>query len=212
MPGWQLFVNKVKNLLSGEIEKLADEELVLLSLQNKEHFYYLIKRYEKKLRRYINRISDLTRPESEDILQEIFIKVYCNLNGFNQKFKFSSWIYRIAHNETINFVQKNNNKSQKSFLQLNNKDIQNISNFIIDENQPYQAIISREKADKIRELLTKLPRKYQEVLILRYLEDKKYSEISDILRKPPGTIATLIIRAKSKFQKIVKKSLIKGEL
>lgn len=201
----------LKNLTAGEIEKLTDEQLVRLSVENKENFYHLIKRYERKLLRYINRISDITHPESEDILQDIFIKVYCNLNGFNQKLKFSSWIYRIAHNETINFYHKNKSRLQKPHLQLNHNDIFNISHFIYDVSNPNQATISKEKANKIRELLTKLPRKYREVLVLRYLEDKKYTEISDILRKPPGTVATLINRAKSKFKKLIKHYWLKGE-
>lgn len=200
-----------ENSTIRKIEKLTDEELVQLSLGNKKYFYYLIKRYEKKLLRYINRISDITHPESEDILQDIFIKVYCNLNGFNQKLKFSSWIYRIAHNEIINFYQKNKSRLPKPHLQLNHSDINNLSHIINDESYPYQALISREKADNIRELLTKLPRKYREVLVLRYLEDKKYTEISDILLKPTGTVATLINRAKSKFKKLIKYYWLKDE-
>jgi RNA polymerase sigma-70 factor (ECF subfamily) len=200
-----------ENSTVSKIEKLTDEELVRLSLGNKKIFYYLIKRYERKLLRYINRISDITQPESEDILQDIFIKVYCNLNGFNQKLKFSSWIYRIAHNEIINFYQKNKSRLQKSHLQLNHSDINNLSHIINDESYPYQALISREKADKIKELLEKLPHKYREVLVLRYLEGKKYTEISDILRKPPGTVAILINRAKSKFKNLTKYYWLKGE-
>jgi len=200
-----------ENSTVRKIEKLTDEELVRLSVGNKNYFYYLIKRYEKKLLRYINRISDITHPESEDILQDIFIKVYCNLNGFNQKLKFSSWIYRIAHNEIINFYKKSKSRLPKSHLQLNHSDINNLSHIINDESYPNQALISREKADNIRELLSKLPRKYREVLVLRYLEDKKYTEISDILRKPPGTVATLINRAKSKFKKLIKHYWLKGK-
>ena len=75
---------------NNQYKKLTDEELVRLSLENKENFYHLIKRYEWKLLRYIHRLTDITQQESEDVLQDIFIKVYCNLNGFNQNLKFSS--------------------------------------------------------------------------------------------------------------------------
>jgi RNA polymerase sigma-70 factor (ECF subfamily) len=201
----------VKKPTAGETDELTDEELVRLSLQNKQHFYSLIKRYEKKILRYVYRISESTQPESEDILQDIFIKAYCNLNGFNQNLKFSSWIYRIAHNETINFLRKNRIRLQNSFVRLNDDDICNLSLFIHDQSHPDQTLLTRDKEDKLRELLVQLPRKYREVLVLRYLEDKKYGEISDILQKPPGTVATLIKRAKSKFKKMVKNDWLKGE-
>ena len=80
---------------------MPDEQLVQLSLNNQDYFYYLMKRYEIKLLRYIKRLTTVSPEEAKDIIQEIFIKVYRNLNGFNPKLKFSSWIYRIAHNEII---------------------------------------------------------------------------------------------------------------
>ena len=195
-----------ENPKDGEIKNLTDEELVRLSLESKENFYYLIKRYEVKLLGYIHRITDITQQESEDILQDIFIQVYSNLNGFNQKMKFSSWIYRITRNVTINYYHKNKYRLPMFSSTISSNDIYNLSQSIDGANDPGYGLIAQEKADKIKELLTKLPNKYQEVLVLRYLEEKSYEEISDILRKPPGTVATLINRAKSKLNKLAKHS------
>ena len=197
-----------ENPTDRKYKNLTDEELVRLSVENKENFYYLIKRYEKKLLSYINRITNITQQESEDILQDIFIKVYCNLNGFKQNLKFSSWIYRITRNEIINVHYKNKSRLQKLNLALNSNDIHHLSRLVNDASDPDHALILREKAVKIGELLRKLPHKYREVLVLRYLEEKKYEEISDILRKPPGTVATLINRAKSKFKKLAKNCIL----
>jgi len=185
-------------------ENKSDLELVQLSLENKENFSYLIRRYEYKIFRYISRLTNVSQEESEDILQDIFIKVYRNLNGFNQNFKFSSWIYRIAHNEIINHYHKNKSRLEMVNLNLDNDDVHNLDKFISDTDDVYNHLISNENADKIRKVLTILPDKYREVLILRYLEEKKYDEISNILCKPSGTVATLINRAKSKFKKIAK--------
>ena len=80
-------------------ENLSDLQLVKLSLKDHQNFRYLVERYEPLLLRYMRRIANVSKEEAEDLLQEIFIKVYKNLNGFDQKLKFSSWIYRIAHNE-----------------------------------------------------------------------------------------------------------------
>lgn len=191
-----------------KFEHVSDEELVRLSLDNKENFYFLMKRYEKKLLRYIHRITDITQQESEDILQDIFIKVFCNLNGFKLHLRFSNWIYRITRNEIINSFYKKQSRSQDLHLKLDNDDICQLSRFIDDSGDPDQVLILREKAAKIRELLKKLPVKYREVLILRYLEEKKYDEISDILQKPPGSVASLINRAKLRFKKIVKNDIL----
>ena len=193
-----------ENPTHNTYENKSDLELVQLSLENKENFYYLMKRYEGKISQYIRRLTNVSREESEDILQDIFIKVYRNLNGFNQNFKFSSWIYRIAHNEIINHYHKNKSRLKMVSLNLDKNDVHNLDKFIRDTDEVYTHLAAHENADIIRKVLAKLPNKYREVLILRYLEEKKYDEISDILCKPPGTVATLINRAKSKFKKMAK--------
>jgi RNA polymerase sigma-70 factor (ECF subfamily) len=183
---------------------VTDEELVNLSIEDKENFYYLIKRYEKQLLRFIRRMTDMAPQELEDILQEIFIKVYCNLLDFNQNLKFSNWIYRIARNETINFYYKNKFQLRKMKVNLANDDLTALSRLMIDENTPDHELLKQEMLTKVQRLLNHLPVKFREVIILRYLEDKKYEEISDILRKPPGTVATLINRAITKLKKLAK--------
>ena len=183
-------------------ETMSDEQLVQLSLKDQDSFYYLIERYEPKILRYIKRITNISPEESEDLLQEIFIKVYRNLNRFNRKLKFSSWVYRIAHNEIINQYRKKKSYSATIDSFAENDDTDYLSGFIGEALDIDNDYISRENAEKVRAALAKLPDKYREVLILRYFEDQSYREISDILRKPAGTVATLINRAKSKFKKI----------
>ena len=182
---------------------MSDAQLVRLSLENQDRFYYLIKRYEPRLLRYIRRSTDASQEESEDILQEIFIKIYRNLNGFNQKLKFSSWVYRIARNEIINQYYKKKSYAAKIILNIDDND-GNLTEFVTDALDLQDTYISRENTEKVKEALAELPAKYRDVLILRYFEDKNYNEISDILRKPPGTVATLINRAKSGFKKIAR--------
>ena len=183
-------------------ETMSDEQLVQLSLKDQDSFYYLIKRYEPKILHYIKRITNISPEESEDLLQEIFIKVYRNLNRFNRKLKFSSWVYRIAHNEIINQYRKKKSYSATIDSFAENDDTDYLAGFIGEALDIDNDYISRENAEKVRAALAKLPDKYREVLILRYFEDQSYKEISDILRKPAGTVATLINRAKSKFRKI----------
>lgn len=181
---------------------MSDEQLVQLSLEDQDCFYYLMKRYEPKILRYIKRITNVSEEESEDILQEIFIKVYRNLNGFNQKLNFSSWIYRVAHNEIINQYRKKRSYSAIISLHNEDNDSSNLAELVCDTLDIQDNYISMENTEKVREVLVQIPKKYREILILRYLEEKSYDEISDILHKPAGTVATLVNRAKLKFKKI----------
>lgn len=188
----------------NDINRKSDEELVLLALKNQDYFLFLIKRYEGKILRYIIRISGLRREDSEDLLQEVFIKVYQNLNGFDQDLKFSSWIYRIAHNVVIDNFRKKKARPEIANLDedINDRIIENIkSDFDITKE------IDRKYLRKGMEgILKKLDGKYKEVLVLRFFEEKSYEEISDILKKPMGTISTLINRAKKQFREELAKS------
>ena len=84
----------------------SDQELVVQALFDPEAFSQIIERYQDKLLRYIMRISNVSVQDAEDILQETFIKAYSNLNDYDHSLQFSSWIYRIAHNQTISSYRK----------------------------------------------------------------------------------------------------------
>ena len=180
----------------------SDEELVQLSIVDVDAFYFLIKRYEPIIVRYISRMSGRKQDKAEDILQEIFIKVYRNLNSFNPKLKFSSWVYRIAHNEIINQYYKD--KARAVTISLDDTDQIDLSAKLIYDEDIHNTYVFGETAKAVKKALEELPLKYREVLILRFFEDKDYKEISDILRKPPGTVAALLNRAKIKFKKIAR--------
>jgi RNA polymerase sigma-70 factor (ECF subfamily) len=177
-------------------QTFSDIELVARSLQNPDNYAELVERYEAPLLRYIARISNVSKAEAEDLLQNVFLKAYQNLNDFDPKLKFSSWIYRIAHNEVVSNWRRKS--ARASEVQLEDADAAGFFRSAFDLQKEVDEKIL---AARVREVLTKLPKKYQEVLILRYIEDKDYNEISDILRKPGGTVATLLNRAKKDFKK-----------
>ena len=91
--------------MEERIEK-TDEELVALSLENQEFFGYIMKRYTAPLSRYILRVVPSFRDSIDDVLQEVFIKIYLNLNNFDPSLKFSSWAYRITHNHAVSLFGK----------------------------------------------------------------------------------------------------------
>lgn len=179
----------------------TDNELVGLSLKDPDQFLYLSKRYEKKLLRYIIRISKFSREEAEDILQEVFIKTYYNLNGFDSSLKFSSWIYRIAHNETVSAIRK---KSVRPAISLQLGEFEKFGD-IFEITEDIDNKINRKI---INQVLSRLDEKYREVLILRFLDEKDYIEISDILKKPISTVGNLIMRGKKIFKEEYEKLTI----
>jgi len=174
----------------------TDGEIVIQSLNDSAHFSILIDRYEEKLTRYIRRLCDCSKEDIEDLLQEIFIKIYKNLNDFDQSLKFSSWAYRITHNEVISRFRRIKSHPQGA----------DISEYEIKGNSPDTILLLDQKLDgrKIAEILKEMDIKYREVLVLRFFEEKDYAEISDILQKPAGTVATLLNRAKYQFRNIAK--------
>lgn len=172
----------------------TDEELAALAKENADIFAYIVERYEDKLLRYIHRMTLASKEEAEDLLQEVFIKVYKYLNDFDESLKFSSWVYRITRNEVVSSWRKKKVRP----VEITFEDDAGLLN-IASELDLNRNIEKKEIKKQVSKLLNKLDKKYREVLILRFLEEKDYKEISDILKKPHGTVATLINRAKKKL-------------
>jgi RNA polymerase sigma-70 factor (ECF subfamily) len=177
-----------------DIEKLTDEELVEKIRSNDYNLYaVIIDRYKNKLLRYaVNIVHD--DDKASHIVQDSFIKAYINLKGFNINKSFSSWIYRIVHNESINIIKK----YHKEVSILDDFD------FGSDENIE-EDFEKKEVMFKVEKCLKEIPLLYSEPLSLYYINDKSYQEISDILRIPMGTVAVRINRAKKLMKKICQK-------
>ncbi|MFH0776471.1 MAG: sigma-70 family RNA polymerase sigma factor [Patescibacteria group bacterium] len=174
---------------------LSDVELVQRALADPDDYAKLVERYERPLLRYLLRISNISREEGEDLLQNVFLKAYQNLRDFDPDLKFSSWIYRIAHNEAISAWRKKSARAEE--VNLENAEAAQLLQSTLDIPA---ATDEKLLAEFVRSILAKLDPKYREVLVLRFLESKDYSEISDILRKPMGSVATLVSRAKTAFE------------
>ncbi len=187
-------------ITGSECINKTDEQIVVLTLKNQDYYLCLMKRYEIKLLNYILKISNTSREDAEDILQEVFVKAYQNLNDFDLNFKFSNWIYSIAHNTTISAFRKK--KVRPQTVSWEDKDLNNILKSTLDvEDTSLRKLTYKH----ILKIINQLPLKYKDVLILKFMEGKDYKEISDILHKPMGTIATLINRAKKSLKQELEK-------
>ena len=190
--------------ISSECINKTDEQIVVLTLKNQDYYLCLMKRYEAKLLKYILKISNINREDGEDILQEVFIRAYQNLNDFDLNFTFSNWIYSIAHNITISAFRKK--KVRPQTISWEDKDLNNILESTLNvENTSLRKLTYQHILKKINQL----PLKYKDVLILKFMEGKDYQEISDILHKPMGSVGTLINRAKKTLKQGVEKEDIK---
>ncbi len=169
----------------------TDLELVEFAKKDPEYFGLLMARYEEPLSRYIKRISYFSEEDRKDILQEVFIKVYKNINDYDISLKFSSWIYRITRNHTIDQIRKLNGKPAIS--SLDNNELANLVKSSIHLEKDFS---KKDFLRTARQIINTLPLKYKEVLVLKFLEEKNYEEMMDILRKPKGSIATLVRRGR----------------
>lgn len=182
---------------SKNTEVTTDSALVAAALNDLDQFEKIVERYEAPLLGYIQRISSFSKEEAQDVLQEVFVKCWRNLNGYQPNLPFKSWIYRIAHNAVISAFRKHKSRGYDAQIELDPSLYDSLpSNELgIDEE-----INKKQRAELVRSVLDMMTLKEREVLVLRYFENQDYDSISDILKKPIGTISTLLHRAKKSFK------------
>ena len=191
-----------KKQVARKQKELSDNALVkVIQRHNPERYAELIDRYRGKLFAYLYCLVG-HKDETEDLLQNVFIKVYKNLARFDQTRKFSSWIYRIAHNEAVNHIKR---KYLKKFVSwediVTTKDQLEMSSLEDDASEEW---IKKERIKEVHDIVDKLPLKYKQVLILRYFSGKSYKEMAEIIGKPVNTVGTLINRAKERLHEEIK--------
>jgi RNA polymerase sigma-70 factor, ECF subfamily len=180
-------------IIMKDLSGLTDEEVVVfVRTKDKNEYAEIIKRYQVKLMRYaVNIIGD--DHMAADVVQEGLMKAYVSLNSFSTKKKFSSWIYRIVHNEAINMLRKNSKQQPIADMDFD-------SGINLEDE-----VIKKELIEHANFCLKQVPIKYREPLSLYFLEEKSYEEIGDILKIPIGTVGTRINRGKMFMKKICQK-------
>ena len=109
--------------------------------------------------------------------------------------KFSSWIYRIAHNEAVNLIKRKSKRKLVSWDEVVSTKDKLISNDQMDDSA--QIFLRKEMAQEMDEALRELPERYRQILLLRYFDEYSYEKIGQVLDKPINTVGTLISRAKN---------------
>lgn len=139
-----------------------------------------------------------SKEDAEDITQEVFIQTFRSLSAFQEKSEFSTWLYRIAVNMSINFV--NRNKLRRLLIDAgeNLKALLNISS---DEKNAHQRLESDERDKMVRDAIDNLPEKQRTAFVLSKYDDLSQREIADLMKISEGAVEQLLQRAKANLQK-----------
>ena len=181
-------------------ENLIDEDVVI-SIQKGDIdlFGVLIERFEKKLTRYARKFIS-SNEDIEDAVQEVFIKAYTNIQSFDTDKKFSTWIYRIAHNTYVNIIRSKKNE-KVSYVDLDEFFPNVSSNETADKD-----ILIQENKEMITLCVKDLKPKYREIITLFYFDDMDYKTMSDIMGVPISTVGVRLRRAKEKLRQLCKEN------
>ena len=183
-----------------------DNLLIEQSLKGQQSsFSELIDKYKNLVFNLAYRMTNNLN-DAEDISQEVFIRVYKSLYNFNPNYKFSTWLYQMTLNLCRDRFRKGKIPSVSLDAPLKEDDQKDFSSIIPDnQNNPEEIFIGVEQTNFINDLITSLPLKYREVIILRHLRDLSYEEMSKILNISLGSVKTRLFRArellKNKLQK-----------
>lgn len=172
----------------------TDEHIAsLVQAGDADAFGILIERYEAKLKRYARKFLN-SKEDIEDLIQDVFIKSYTNIQSFDSKQRFSPWIYRIAHNTFVNELKR---KERGSFIFF---DTDTILPHLPAKETADGELLDTELRNEIDTLLHEIPPKYREVLVLHYFEELSYQEISDILQIPVTTVGVRMNRGRTRLK------------
>ncbi|WP_240665682.1 RNA polymerase sigma factor [Lutibacter sp. HS1-25] len=181
---------------------MTDEKLLVAQLKDKSTqelaFRNLMGLYKKRLYWHIRKIV-LSHDDADDVLQNTFIKVFKNIHNFNEESKLYSWMYRIATNESITFINK---KAQK--LNVDISELQYAMAETLENDENYSG-------DNIQLLLQKaiisLPQKQQLVFNMKYFDEMKYDEMAEILETSVGALKASYFHAVKKIENYIKLNL-----
>lgn len=185
---------------------LYDFKLVELAKEGDQNaFAELMKRYNRSLYHVILKMVRNV-DDAEDLTIEAFAKAFKNLEKFKQDYTFTTWLFRIATNNCIDFIRKKKSNEIFSLNNLyNNTKNEEFDLDIVDENSnPQEDAIRSQKIELMQKLVARLPTKYRKLVTMRYFEERAYQEISEKLEIPIGTVKAQLHRARELLYDMVK--------
>ena len=178
----------------NNLSAFADCDLVTRAMAGREDgFEELVRRYQRPIAAYVYRmVGDYEA--ALDLTQEVFIKVYNSLQRYRSEFKFSTWIYKIAHNSAVDHLRRSNNREQALVKEFEGEqyDLPFESRRLSPEQESERA----ERRAEIERVVRQLPSTYRELVQLRHAHDMSYDEIAEVTGLPLGTVKNRLFRAR----------------
>ncbi|WP_196888547.1 RNA polymerase sigma factor [Aureivirga sp. CE67] len=178
---------------------MLDEKQLIQELKHSKSkekaFRVLVSTYKERLYWHIRKIV-ISHDDTDDVLQNTFIKVFRNIDNFKEESKLYSWMYRIATNESITFINKRAKQNSISMEEMQVKLIENIESDSYFEGNEAQI--------KLQKAIATLPQKQQIVFNMKYFDDIKYQDMSDILDTSVGALKASYHHAVKKIEEYLK--------
>ncbi len=185
----------------------TDHELVTFARTGSEKAYReLLDRYQRPVFSLIYRMMR-DRELAEDLAQETFVKVFNNLEKYNPKYKFSSWIFKIASNLAIDNLRKKEPKTVSldgsRYARTDDEVAASRISVASEDEDPEQLLLAKELGAEIESAIGSLRAEYRTAILLRHVEGRPYEEIAEIMEVPLGTVKTYIHRARSELRELL---------
>ncbi|WP_020533557.1 RNA polymerase sigma factor [Flexithrix dorotheae] len=186
---------------------IEDFELIDKAIEGDEKSYAdLMEKYRRPvyhtMLKMVRNVDD-----AEDLTIEAFAKAFRNLSKFKKDYTFSTWLFRVATNNCIDFIRKKRLETMSINAEITKDDGDSLSIDIKDGAlDPMEEAIKSQKIEIIRQFVTLLPLKYQKLVKLRYFEELSYDEIAQELEAPLGTVKAQLHRARELLYDLVKNS------
>jgi len=178
----------------SNLSGVADRELVTRAVAGREDsFEELVRRYQRPIAAYVYRmVGDYD--SALDLTQEVFIKVYNSLSRYRSEFKFSTWIYKIAHNSAVDHLRRHSTREQSLMKEFDGEQRE----LPIESRRPSpeQESERAERRMEIEQVVQGLPTAYRELVVLRHSHDLSYDEIALVTGLPLGTVKNRLFRAR----------------
>lgn len=189
---------------SGSLSKQEDIAWIDQALEGDQGAYNrLMKKYYPHIHNLIYRMI-FKKEDVEDLTQEAFIKAFNSLHNFDRQFAFSTWLYKIATNNSIDYLRKK--KLQTFSIDKEIESDESDYKFEIPDSDyiPDNRIIGEQRTIIIDKAIESLPEKYKRVIVMRHKEELEYEEIAKQLKLPLGTVKAHIFRGRELLNKFLK--------
>jgi RNA polymerase sigma-70 factor (ECF subfamily) len=177
------------------MEELIKKRIKQIKKGDQDAFGEIVEIFKDKIFQLVYRMTGNAH-EAEDVAQEAFIRAYININSYDINRKFSTWLYRIATNLTIDRIRKKKPDYYLDAEVAGTDGLTMYSQVAADIALPEEEVESMELQGEIQKQILKLPDKYRSVIVLKYIDELSLNEISEILEIPVGTVKTRIHRGR----------------